>query len=112
MSNGGSCPVWRRTGRVFRAWLPGAGGGAPSAAPAGAVPVYRFYAAQPNSHFYTASQAEYQSLRNQNPTNNPAVGWAFESIEFYTVLPQASGACPADYQPVYRAYNNRFNANA
>ena len=112
IDNGGSGPGWQRTGRVFRAWLPGPGGAAPSTAPAGAAPVYRFYAGQPNSHFYTAIQAEYQSLRNLNPTNNPAVGWAFESIEFYTVLPQASGACGAGYQPVYRAYNNRFNPNA
>ena len=110
IDNGASGPGWQRTGRVFRAWLPAAGGARPASAPANAVPVYRFYAGQPNSHFYTADQAEYQNLRNINPTNNPGVGWSYESIEFYTVLPQ-NGSCASGYQPVYRAYNNRFNPN-
>ena len=109
---GGSGGGWQRTGRVFRAWVPalGSNGAKPASAPANAVPVYRFYASQPNSHFYTASQAEYQNLRNLNPSNNPALGWAYESIEFYTTLP-VGDACAAGYQSVYRAYNNRFSGD-
>ena len=67
IDNGGSGPGWQRTGRTFRAWNRSVGK-APASAPGAAV--YRFYARVPNSHFYTASAAEYQSLRNQNPTND------------------------------------------
>ncbi|MEO8134513.1 MAG: BACON domain-containing carbohydrate-binding protein [Betaproteobacteria bacterium] len=108
IDNGGSGPGWQRTGRTFRAWNDA------NKAPPGAVPVYRFYAREPNSHFYTASEAERQSLRSANPTNNFNLGWAEEGIAFYTVLPQqtASGpVCPAGYYPIYRSYNNRFSPN-
>lgn len=104
IDSGGSGPGWQRTGRTFRAWTDKA------RAPAGAVPVYRFYARVPNSHFYTASLAEYQSLRAQNPSNNANLGWSFESIAFHTVLPQGT-ACAAGYYPVYRVYNQRFSPN-
>ena len=102
VGNGGSGPGWQRTGRTFRAWIVAAN------APVGAVEVCRFYAAVPNSHFYTASAAECQGLRNLNPTNNPALGWSYEGIAFYTVLPTAAG-CPAGNYPIYRSYNNRFS---
>ncbi|MEP7084819.1 MAG: hypothetical protein ABI854_08790, partial [Betaproteobacteria bacterium] len=101
---GGSGPGWQRTGRTFRAW------NVPSNAPAGAVPVCRFYAAQPNTHFYTASAAECQQLKNINPTNDAALGFRFEAVAFYSVLP-AGGVCAAGSYPVYRSYNNRFNPN-
>jgi hypothetical protein len=55
-----------------------------------------------------ASFAEYQSLRNQNPGNDATLGWAFESIAFYTVLPIDVDHCAAGYFPIYRAYNKRF----
>ena len=112
IDNGLSGPGWQRTGRSFRAWLPGPGGTRPTNAPQNAVPVYRFYGAEPNSHFYTPFQAEYQSLRDRNPSNTRGPEWAFESIEFYTVVPDPSGVCPAGYQKVYRAYNNRFGPPA
>ena len=99
---GGSGPGWTRTGRTFRAWND------PAKAPAGAVGVCRFYAGGPNSHFYTANAAECQSLRNMNPANNPRLGWAYEGIAFYTVLP-VGNSCPAGYFPLYRSYNNRFD---
>jgi uncharacterized membrane protein YgcG len=101
---GGSGPGWARTGRTFRAWND------PAKAPAGAVGVCRFYARVPNSHFYTASAAECQSLKNQNPSNNANLGWSYEGIAFYTVVPSGV-SCPAGYHPVYRSYNNRFNPN-
>jgi hypothetical protein len=99
---GGSGPGWKRTGRTFRAWNVQAN------APANAVPVCRFYAALPNSHFYTANAAECQQLKDLNPTNDATLGWRFESIEFYTVVPQA-GTCTGGFYPVYRSYNNRFS---
>ena len=104
IDNGGSGAGWQRTGRTFRAW------NIQSNAPAGATGVCRFYASGPNSHFYTASAGECQFLRNLNPTNDPRLGWSYEGIAFYTVLPVA-GACAAGYYPVYRSYNNRFTSN-
>ena len=104
IDNGGSGPGWQRTGRTFRAWNDAA------KAPFGAVPVHRFYARVPNSHFYTASAAEYQSLRSQNPTNDANLGWSYEGIAFYTALAQGTD-CAAGYYPVYRSYNNRFSPN-
>jgi hypothetical protein len=70
-----------------------------------------FYARVPNSHFYTANAGECQSLRDANPTNDPALGWSYEGIAFHTVLP-AFGNCAAGYYPVYRSYNNRFSPTA
>ncbi|KAB2843674.1 MAG: hypothetical protein F9K47_06150 [Burkholderiales bacterium] len=98
-------PGWSQTGRSFRAW------GSAGAAPAGAVGVCRFYAREPNSHFYTASPTECQALKNLNPTNDPAKGWAYEGIAFYTILPGDAG-CLGSYYPVYRSYNNRFGPPA
>ena len=100
---GGSGPGWQRTGRTFRAWNIAAN------APANAVPVCRFYAGQPNSHFYTASAAECQQLKDLNPTNDAALGWKYEGIAFYALLPQ--NGCDFGYYPVYRSYNKRFNPN-
>ena len=101
---GGSGPGWARTGRTFRAWSD------PAKAPSGAVGVCRFYAGEPNSHFYTANAAECQNLKDQNPTNSPRLGWAYEGLAFYTVLP-VGNSCPGGHFPVYRSYNNRFDAN-
>ncbi len=69
----------------------------------GTVPVYRFFqTAAPNSHFYTASQTEYQDL-----VNNPSLGWKYEGIAFYEYQPSGgSNACPiANTGPVYRFVN-------
>ena len=101
---GTSGPGWQRTRRLFRAWTD------PSRAPANSVPVCRFYARAPNSHFFTAEPAECRSLRDMNPENDPNAGWAYEGIDFHTVLP-VSGKCGAGFTPVYRSYNNRFSPN-
>ncbi|MBI3150354.1 MAG: hypothetical protein HYZ17_17760 [Betaproteobacteria bacterium] len=102
---GAAGPGWSDTGRNFRAWATANG------APGGAAGVCRFYVGEPNSHFYTASPIECQGLRGANPTNNPALGPAYEGVAFFTVLPD-SGACASGYFPVYRAYNNRFGPPA
>jgi len=101
IDNGIAGPGWVRTGRTFRAWRTSA------SAPPGAVPVYRFYTQSSNSHFYTASFAEYQSLRADNPTNEATSHWKFEEIVFYTIAP-VGGDCPTGSFPIYRSYNNRF----
>ena len=99
---------WRRTGQSMLGWA------RQSDAPPGAVPVCRFYASGPNSHFYTGSQQECEYLRTLErdqraealARGKPFLGWAFETIAFWAVVPQ-NGQCPGTMRPVYRAYNNR-----
>jgi murein DD-endopeptidase MepM/ murein hydrolase activator NlpD len=77
----------------------------------GALPVCRFYGSVvpgPNSHFYTASQAEcdfLKALQHSTPASQPR--WNFEGIAFSSFMPDG-GICPrsAPY-PIYRLYNNR-----
>ena len=103
---------WKRTGQKFNAWLNSAD------APANAVPVCRFYALGPNSHFYTGSASEcdfLKSLEQQQRAQDEAagrrfMGWAYEGVAFYTVLPQ-NGNCPAGMAPVVRHYNDRYQYN-
>ncbi|MBK7470993.1 MAG: hypothetical protein IPI73_10590 [Betaproteobacteria bacterium] len=118
IDSGAAGAGWQRTGRVFRAWL------SQDAAPPGAAGVCRFYARGPNSHFYTADPGECAALKAANPANDASLGWKYESIAFYTVLPVPDPApapagsiaftagglrCAAGYQPVYRVYNARFS---
>jgi hypothetical protein len=98
---------WKRTGQRFQAWARF------HDAPAGAVPVCRFYAWGPNSHFYTADARECEQMKQQEQgerailgPDKPFLGWGFEAIAFYALLPQ-NGQCPAGTVPVYRAYNMR-----
>lgn len=99
---------WKRTGQSFVAWARAAD------APPGAVPVCRFYASGPNSHFYTGSRQECADLKaleqaqraEAGARGQPFLGWAYETIAFWAVLPQ-NGQCPAGLVPVHRAYNGR-----
>lgn len=104
----GGAGDWRRTGQQFLAWTKAAD------APPGAVPVCRFYAAGPNSHFYTGSPQECEQLKaleqsqraEARSRGQPFLGWAYETVAFWALMPQ-NGQCPAGLAPVYRAYNNR-----
>jgi hypothetical protein len=104
--------AFKRTGERFKAWLRAAD------APAYAVPVCRFYASGPNSHFYTADPGECQYLKSLQQKQaadaaakgQPFPGWQFEAIAFYAVAPE-SGSCPAGSRPVWRAYNDRAAEN-
>ena len=104
--------AFKRTGQQFRAWLRA------SDAPAYAVPVCRFYASGPNSHFYTADAGECQFLKSleqkqkaeSQAKGQPFAGWQFEAIAFYAIAPQG-GACPAGTSPVNRVYNQRAAEN-
>jgi hypothetical protein len=103
---------FKRTGQQFKAWLRA------SDAPGYAVPVCRFYATGPNSHFYTADPGECQMLKSLEQKQKAESlakgqsfgGWQFEAIAFYALAPQG-GACAAGSTPVYRAYNGRGNEN-
>ncbi|MFZ3321490.1 MAG: hypothetical protein WA190_03900 [Usitatibacter sp.] len=93
--SGQAGPGWHQTGKGFGAYTPASGFG---------VPVYRFYAPGPNSHFYTAEATELAALRD------PASGWIDEGVKFRALLP-TGGACQAGYSPLHRLYNNRAQFN-
>lgn len=103
---------WMRTGQTWKAWLRA------QDAPPGAMPVCRFYAAGPNSHFYTGNPTDCQGLKDLEQqqraqsaaAGQPFLGWAYEQIAFYALVP-VNGQCPGGTVPVYRAYNNRFAYN-
>lgn len=99
---------WKRTGFTFNAFT------RMSDAIPGSVPVCRFYASGPNSHFFTGSAAECNYLRSleqsQRATDKAAgrtfKGWAYEGIAFYALMP-TNGQCPSYAPAVKRFYNNR-----
>jgi serine protease len=106
--DGGAQGNWKRTGQGFHAWLQRGD------APGSAQPVCRFYAAGPNSHFYTGDPSECGSLKalEQKDRADAAargqrfLGWGYEGIAFYALMP-VNGQCPSGTSPVWRAYNNR-----
>jgi hypothetical protein len=89
---------WERTGLRFLAYTN------PALAPADAMPVCRFYVlpAFGDSHFYSADPAECAQTAADNKGS-----WLQESSAvFYIRLPnKATGACPANTEPVYRFVN-------
>lgn len=103
---------WMRTGQSWKAWL------RKQDAPPNALPVCRFYAGGPNSHFYTANPADCQGLKDLEAqqraqaaaAGQPFLGWGYEQIAFYALVP-VNGQCAGGTVPVYRAYNNRFAYN-
>jgi hypothetical protein len=103
---------WKRTGQRFKAWLRA------SDAPPSAKTVCRFYAQGPNSHFYTGDDGECRYLRaleqqqraDATAQGKPFLGWQYEGIAFYAVMPDG-GACPGGMTTVYRSYNKRFAEN-
>ena len=69
------------------------------------MPVCRFYAKGPNSHFYTAEAVECAAVKNDP-------GWTFEGIAYYDVRPlQPGNTCASGTTLVYRSYNNGFSRN-
>lgn len=94
---------WARTGSGFPVWP------APTAAPAGAAPVCRFYLppAWGDSHFLSASPAECAEVAARFPQ------FTFESAQVMAVLAAdgATGACPAGASQVYRLWNRRPDTN-
>jgi hypothetical protein len=104
-------PGWVKTGLAFYAFptLESSRfeGAACDSALAACRPVSRFYAASPNSHFFTGNPVEAEILKQ------PGSGWRFEGIAFHVPLPDAAGRCVADVtaRPVFRLYNNRARFN-
>ena len=103
IENGAAGPGWARTGLSFKAWLT-----MPSDTFTAAGPVCRFYgrpAGGPNSHFFTASNAECELVKS-------SPGWFYEGIGFY-IRPVGLNPrrCPDGLLSVNRAYNNRAAQN-
>ena len=104
--------TWKRTGETFKAWLN------PADAPPGAVPVCRFYAAGPNSHFYTGNASDCAGLKaleaqqraEASAKNTQFLGWQYEQIAFYALVP-TGGSCPGGTEPVYRMFNGPVAKN-
>ena len=101
----GTFPGWKRTGEAMgvyprtTALLP----------PLSAVcRLYGNPAAGLDSHFYSASPAECQSVVDRFPN-----AWIYESPNVFVVaLPNTqTGICPEGTIPVYRFYNNRTDVN-
>ncbi len=101
--DGGSVGRWLRTGQSFKA--------------GGATAACRFYGNTavnpktgaiygPNSHFYTVDQQGCAELIGLFDANAPS--WKFESYDFSSTRPSASGGCPAGTRAVHRLYNNGF----
>jgi cytochrome c553 len=88
---------WSRTGYQFNGY-------ANATAPAGSVAICRFFNstfAPKSSHFYAPHGLGCEATLASFPD------WKLEDDKlFNTMLPDASGACPAGTIPVYRLYNN------
>ncbi len=94
---------------VFSGWTREVGGfiawPSRSAAPAGAVPVCRFFASVFTSHFYTADPVECDAVVANFPE------WQLETREAYwIVLPdKATGTCGEGLMPVYRVLKPSYS---
>jgi hypothetical protein len=88
---------WARTGFTFKGFVN-------ALAPAGSVNICRFFNdhfAPKSSHFYAAHGFGCEATISLFPD------WALEDDKlFNTMLPDATGACPAGTTPVYRLYND------
>jgi hypothetical protein len=107
LASGGPDGQWQRTGTTFPVW---------KLAYPNLQPMCRFYGDSstdpqtgkrkgPNSHFYTANNAECASVTTRFPV------WVFEGYTFFAALPDANGTCPAGTQPVSRYFRPQGDPN-
>jgi hypothetical protein len=96
--DGAAGPGWSLTGQSFKVHPT-----MPADTFTGVGPVCRFYgmpAGGPNSHFFTASAEECETVKRNG-------GWFYEGIGFYLRPVTGPGRrCPDGYLSVNRAYNN------
>lgn len=96
---------WTRTGKMFKVWPISMGF---------LDNVCRYYIPPEhgNSHFFSASKVECADVAAQVVVNPNYSGYILETSEAFSVaLPDGSGACPNNWQPVYRLWNNRADSN-
>jgi platelet-activating factor acetylhydrolase isoform II/uncharacterized protein DUF5648 len=94
---GGAGAGWIETGQSFKVFTQ-----LPPDSVTTVAPVCRFYgvpAGGPNSHFFTASSLECETVKR-------AGGWFYEGTGFYATPVGSNGQCPAGLLSVNRAYNN------
>ena len=68
------------------------------------MPVYRFWSSTLNSHFYTISESEKNTILATYPTSV----WEFEGSYFYAYPP---GQQPSSAKPVYRFWSNSLKTH-
>lgn len=86
-------PNWWRTGQSFKS--------------GGYVPVCRLYGSAvrgPNTHFYSADDAECTSLRSNSVLHYE--GQPFRASRLIPATMASSASCPASTIPLYRGFNN------
>jgi hypothetical protein len=89
---------WVRTGRSFKALIPGQ---------TGTSPICRFYIPPRfgDSHFFGRGESECASTAQANSS------FVLESTEFMDMFLPVEGTCPRDTTNVYRVFSNRPDAN-
>ncbi len=107
LAGGGPDGRWQLTGMSFPVW---------KLAYPNLQPMCRFYGdwridpatgrrIGPDSHFYTDNPAECSTVEQRWPV------WIKEGYTFFAARPDASGACPAGTQPVYRYFRPQGDPN-
>lgn len=86
---------WERTGETFKTWV------TPQETPPSAVAICRFYSQKVNTHFFSLANEECAAVLK-------SPDWIWEGNRFYMLEPNREGICPANSEPVYRLYNNRY----
>lgn len=96
---------WSRTGKSFNVWPISMGF---------LSDVCRYYIPPEhgNSHFFSASRAECDTIASRVGVDPNYSGYVLETPEAFAVaLPDAKGACAANWTAVYRLWNNRPDSN-
>lgn len=96
---------WARTGKSFQVWPISLGF---------LNDVCRYYIPPEhgNSHFFSASKAECNAIAARIGVDPNYSGYILETPEAFAVaLPSSDGACPNNWIPVYRLWNNRADSN-
>jgi hypothetical protein len=98
-------PGWARTGKSFKVWPISMGF---------LRDVCRYYIPPQhgNSHFFSASKAECETIASRVGVDPNYSGYVLETSQAFAVaLPDAAGTCPNNWTAVYRLWNNRADSN-
>ena len=98
-------PGWARTGNSFKVWPISMGF---------LNDVCRYYIPPEhgNSHFFSASKSECDTIASRIGVDPNFSGYVLETSQAFAVaLPDATGTCPANWTAVYRLWNQRPDSN-
>ena len=96
---------WARTGKSFNVWPITMGF---------LNDVCRYYIPPEhgNSHFFSASKVECDTIASRIGVDPNYSGYVLETSQAFAVaLPDSAGACPNNWTAVYRLWNNRADSN-